>query len=118
LSPRGSQCVSRWPRSGRLFPYGGISRATVALSAIWSCLGLPLLEPLGVDVEGRSTGGAGSRVRHGAPPRLSQGRSAPRRRGYFWPDRRTMEHLWCHVRGWDTRAQVEASADPAYGPMS
>jgi hypothetical protein len=37
---------------------------------------------------------------------------------YFWPDRRTMEHLWCHVRWLDITAEVEASANPAYGPMS
>jgi hypothetical protein len=37
---------------------------------------------------------------------------------YFWPDRRTMEHLWCRVRWLDITAEVEASANPAYGPMS
>jgi hypothetical protein len=33
---------------------------------------------------------------------------------YFWPDRQTMEHLWCHAlrRGFDISAEVEASADP------
>ena len=38
----------------------------------------------------------------------------------FWPDRQTMEHLWCHIDRChlDIFAEVEASADPAYGPMS
>jgi hypothetical protein len=29
-----------------------------------------------------------------------------------------MEHLWCRVRWLDITAEVEASANPAYGPMS
>jgi hypothetical protein len=37
---------------------------------------------------------------------------------YFWPDRRTMEHLWCHVRCLDILAALEASENPVYGPMS
>jgi hypothetical protein len=44
---------------------------------------------------------------------------------YFWPERQTMEHLWCHVRWFvaepsarNISAEYEASADPAYGPMS
>jgi hypothetical protein len=39
---------------------------------------------------------------------------------YFWPDRQMMEHLWCHVlsRRSDTSGEIEASADPVYGPMS
>jgi hypothetical protein len=39
---------------------------------------------------------------------------------YFWPDRQTMEHLWCHIRrrGLDIPIETEASADPVYGPMS
>jgi len=37
---------------------------------------------------------------------------------YFWPDRQTMEHLWCHVRWLDISPELEASADPIYGPMS
>jgi len=38
---------------------------------------------------------------------------------YFWPDHQTMERLWCRVH-WvvDVYADVEASADPAYGPLS
>jgi hypothetical protein len=38
----------------------------------------------------------------------------------FWPDRRTMEHLWCHIRRCDLGifTEVAASADPTYGPMS
>jgi hypothetical protein len=38
---------------------------------------------------------------------------------YFSPDRQTVEHLSCHVRrSADIPAEVEASANPAYGPMS
>jgi hypothetical protein len=39
---------------------------------------------------------------------------------YFWPDRQTMEHLRCRARrDLDLRVEeLEASADPAYGPMS
>ncbi len=38
---------------------------------------------------------------------------------YFWADRQTMEHLWCHVRWLDIPlVELEASADPVYGPMS
>ena len=37
-----------------------------------------------------------------------------------WSGRQTMEHIDCHVlrRRSDTSAEAEASADPAYGPMS
>lgn len=39
---------------------------------------------------------------------------------YFWPDRKTMEHLRCRaLRDLEIVAEeAEASADPAYGPMS
>ena len=37
---------------------------------------------------------------------------------YFGPDRQTMEHLSCHLRRLDVPAELEASADPIYGPMS
>jgi hypothetical protein len=38
---------------------------------------------------------------------------------YFSLDRQTVEHLSCHVRcSADILAEVEASANPAYGPMS
>jgi hypothetical protein len=37
---------------------------------------------------------------------------------YFWPDHRTMQHLSCHVRWLEIATEVEASANPAYGPMS
>lgn len=39
---------------------------------------------------------------------------------YFWPDRQTMEHLRCRaLRDLGIFAEeVEASADPAYGPMA
>jgi hypothetical protein len=39
---------------------------------------------------------------------------------YFWPDRRTMEHLRCHAfrRRLGISAEAQASADPVYGPMS
>ena len=38
---------------------------------------------------------------------------------YFWSERRTIEHLDCHIlpRRSGT-SEAEASADPAYGPMS
>jgi len=37
---------------------------------------------------------------------------------YSWHDHQPMEHLACHVRWLDASAKAEASADPAYGPMS
>jgi hypothetical protein len=37
---------------------------------------------------------------------------------YFSPDRQTVEHLSCHALRSDIPAEVEASADPVYGPVS
>ena len=39
---------------------------------------------------------------------------------YFWPDRRTMEHLRCHAlrRRLGISAEAQASVNPVYGPMS
>lgn len=37
---------------------------------------------------------------------------------YFWPDRQTMEHLWCHARWVLVAAEMDVSADPVFGPMS
>jgi hypothetical protein len=38
---------------------------------------------------------------------------------YVSPNSQTVEHLSCHVRrSADIPAEVEASANPAYGPMS
>jgi hypothetical protein len=37
---------------------------------------------------------------------------------YSWLDHQPMEHLACHVRWLDASAKAEASANPAYGPMS
>lgn len=38
---------------------------------------------------------------------------------YFWPDRQTMEHLWCRVRYvGHLSAEGEASASSVYGPLS
>jgi hypothetical protein len=37
---------------------------------------------------------------------------------YFSPARQTAEHLSCHALRSDIPAEVEASADPVYGPMS
>jgi hypothetical protein len=36
----------------------------------------------------------------------------------FWPDRHTMEHVQCRYRLDLFAEAAEASADPAYGPMS
>jgi hypothetical protein len=37
---------------------------------------------------------------------------------YVSPDRQTVEHLSCHALRSDIPAEVEASADPVYGPVS
>lgn len=37
---------------------------------------------------------------------------------YLSPDRRTMEHLGCHLRWQGLSPELEASANPVYGPMS
>ena len=37
---------------------------------------------------------------------------------YFSPDRQMLEHLSCHALRSAIPAEVEASADPVYGPMS
>jgi len=37
---------------------------------------------------------------------------------YSWLDHQPMEHLACQVRWLDASAKADASANPAYGPMS